>query len=204
MPKTQIAQSSTILEVDAELCSLVLRFRDVLELRPEVVRCFAEHGVQVEGWLKGEILAFLTEEKHAGRIVDFDREVLIGVGRRKVDLTLYIQQGGERRQIWIELKHYLIGWQKGIEYNAFGYFNDPAAGIKPDVEKLLAISSCYRYVLILATARPDLVDWEAAITRFNVKFQPCLRSLTDPSDFPVGFFLGLVSVAKHAHQDVAQ
>lgn len=134
-------QPTVFPDVDAQLGALVHRFREVLGLRPEVLKCFAEQGIQVEGWLKGEILTFLTAEKCVARIAGFDREALVGDGRRKADLTVDIQEGAEQRRVWIELKHYLVGWQKGILYNALGYFNDPAAGIKPDISKLLAIPS---------------------------------------------------------------
>lgn len=188
-------QPSAFPHVDAQLRALVHRFREVLGSRPEVLKCFAEQGIQVEGWLKGEILTFLTVEKRAGRIAGFDREALVGNGRRKADVTVDIQEAAERCRLWIELKHYLVGWQKSILYNAFGYFNDPAAGIKPDIDKLLAIPSPHRYVLVLMTANPGATDWLAAITRFNQKFQPCLHALTDPTDFPDDFFLGLIAVA---------
>lgn len=177
--------------VESDLLSLIRRFGEVLARRPHVLRCFADQGVQVEGWLKGEFLAFLTEERLAARIADFHREHLIGTGKRKADLCLH---GAEQSRIWIELKHYLIGMQKGIQYNALGYFTDPRGGIKPDIEKLLSIDSPHRYVLILATARPTVTDWAAAIERFNSKFVRCLRPLTSPDEFPGEFFLGLVSV----------
>jgi hypothetical protein len=189
-------QPRSVQSPDTELRALIHRFRDVIALRPHVPRCFTEQGIQVEGWLKGEFLSFLTDEKCASRIVNFNREALIGVGKRKADLCLGLRDGLDLHRIWIELKHLLIGLQKGIAYNAFGYFNDPVA-IKPDVDKLLAMSSPHKYMLLLTTARPSTAEWMAAIARFNVKFQPCLRSLTDPSDFPDEFFLGLISVAHH-------
>lgn len=205
MIEKQHVQSDATREIEDELRSLVQRFRDdVLSDRLEALTCFAEQGVQVEGWLKGEILAFLTEQKRSRMLLDFDREVLIGQGRRKADLTLEVQQDAEPCRIWMELKHYLIGCQKGIEYNAYGYFNDPSAGIKPDVDKLLAIPSSYRYLLILATARPSSTDWRKAIQNFNAKFSPFLRSLTDPTDFPVEFFLGLVSVDEPLNQEAGR
>lgn len=194
MSTEQPPKTDTPPELDAELCSLVHRFGQVLGERLHVLRCFVEQGVQVEGWLKGEILAFLTQEKKEGRLVDFDREVLIGQGRRKADLTLAMQCGAERFEAWVELKHYLIGEQKGFVWDAYGYFNDRSAGIKPDIDKLLTIPTSNRYVLILGTANPGREDWKAAIDRFNEKFQSCVRSLTDPTDFPDEFFPGLLAV----------
>jgi hypothetical protein len=194
------SESNVTRVVDAELCSLVHRFRDVLELRVKTLKCFADQGVQVEGWLKGEILAFLSEEKSAGRLRGFGREVPIQDSKCRADLTLDLRPKAEDPQIWIELKHYLIGFQKDIEYRAYDYFNDPARGIKPDVDKLLSIASPHRYALILMTRCPSLDDWDAAIKRFNDKFQPCLQPLTNPNDFCDEFFLGLVSVTKSEDQ----
>jgi hypothetical protein len=194
-PSESQAESS---DVDGQLVSLVHRFREVLALRPEVLKCLAVQGIQVEGWLKGEILAFLTEEQRVGRLVDFSREVLVGHGRRKADLTVDLRLSGKQCRIWIELKHYLIGWQKGILYNAYAYFNDPTNGIRPDIDKLLAIQSPHRYVLILMTANPGIPDWRTAIARFDQKFQLQLRALTDPADFPPEFFLGLIAVVPSA------
>lgn len=188
------SESTFSAEIDVELRSLIHRFRDVLAMRSEALKCFADQGVQVEGWLKGELLAFLTQERLASRLVDFDREVLTGQGRRKADLTLNIQPGAEPGRAWIELKHFLIGIQKGIEYNAYGYFNDPTNGIKQDIDKLLAIPSPHRYVLILMTANPGPADWQLGIARFNEKFERRLRALTNPQDFPDHFFLGLLVI----------
>jgi len=184
----------TSAELEKELCSTVQRFRDVLALRPKILKCFADQGVQVEGWLKGELLAFLTEEWAAGRIAGFDREVLVGVGKRKADLTIDLQVGSQQCCAWVELKHYLIGNQMGVQYNAYGYFNDRTNGIRPDIEKLLSIPSPHRYVLTLMASNPGTTDWKSGIARYNEKFHRCLRPLTEPDEFPESFFLGLIAV----------
>lgn len=194
MSTSEVGQAIANPKVRAALFSLVKRFGESLNLRSSVLKCIAEQGVQVEGWLKGEILGFLTEEKNAERILDFDREARIGIGRRRADLVVWFDADGDRCPVWIELKHYLIGFQKGIFYDAYGYFNDPKRGIKPDIEKLRAIASPYRFMLVLTTASPKSTDWQTAIMHFNNKFHRDIWSMTDPKDYPDSHFLGLIDV----------
>ena len=75
----------------------------------DALRCFCDRGVQVEGWFKGEMLAFLERER-----ADFDREVKIGPDRKKIDFQVTLLSEPAR----IELKHWLIGNQKGMSYDA--------------------------------------------------------------------------------------
>lgn len=58
-----------------EMTALAKRFRQVLELRHGLLICYRKYGVQIEGWLKGELLYFLDREKATGRLLGFDREV---------------------------------------------------------------------------------------------------------------------------------
>ncbi len=48
---------------DKEVLDPVLAFCSALETREVQLRSFCRHGVQVEGWLKGELLGFLDERK---------------------------------------------------------------------------------------------------------------------------------------------
>ncbi|MFC1597271.1 hypothetical protein ACFL5Q_04950 [Planctomycetota bacterium] len=173
------------------LCTFAHRFADYLRQRPDPLICFTSLGIQVEGWLKGELLTFLTREKNERRIVHFDREVKCGDGNKKVDVTISFS---DHDRSWMELKHNLIGSQKGVSYNAEWYLKDKVNGILADVQKLAALNTATRYVLILATANPGLADWQSAVAAFNQKFEHDIASLTDPSDFPDSFFLGLLHV----------
>ena len=91
---------------------MVTRFGRILDRHDRHLECFCQYGVQVEGWLKGELLCFLDSEKAAGRIVNFDREVRLDIGRKRIDLRLEIPAGRAVLNAWIELKHWLIGSQK--------------------------------------------------------------------------------------------
>ena len=175
----------------AHLLDIVSDFRNVLERRPGILKSFCRHGVQIEGWLKGEILHLLDTKKAEGALPDFDREVAFGQGRRRIDLKLTGVNDGDT---WIELKHWLIGYQKGTRYSAGFYFGDPSSvGIRPDVEKL-QLARGHKFIMVLATANPGADGWRDGIETFNRKFSPLqVNPLTDPTDFPEYYFLGLLS-----------
>ena len=180
------------------LKDLIARFKEILNSKTGGLDCFCKYGVQLEGWLKGELLCFLDNEKATGKLADFDREVSLGVGRKKVDLMVKIQTSSGVLETWIELKHWLIGYQKGSRYNAQFYFGDPGSvGIKPDVKKLSEISSGSKFILILTTANPGMDDWTTGVEKFNSKFSPLhLESLTNPAEFPSSYLLGLLKISK--------
>ena len=174
---------------------MVTRFRAVLNAHDSQLKCFCHYGVQVEGWLKGELLYFLDAEKTSGRLVDFEREALCGIDKKKVDLRLDITTGSTPSNAWIELKHWLIGYQKGELWKAHNYFGDATIGVQPDVEKLSKIIRGDKYIFILATSNPGHEDWTKGVDKFNNKFSPLsLRSLTQPSDFPDSYFFGVLEV----------
>jgi len=175
---------------------IVIRFKEVLDAHNKHLECFVDYGVQLEGWLKGELLYFLDNEKASKRIANFEREVQVGIGRKKVDFYLEIPTGAAVLDVWIELKHWLLGYQKGYKYNAGFYFGDASpVGIKPDIEKLNQFTQENKYLLILATVNPGVDDWSSGIAKFNKKFSPlCLNSLTNPAEFPQSYFLGLLKV----------
>ena len=173
-----------------EMTALTNRFRKVLEHRLGTLACFRKYGVQVEGWLKGELLYFLDCEKSSSRLRDFDKEVSFGQRKKRIDIWLKSENGEE---MWVELKHWLIGDRKGMSYDSGFYFRDQTfVGIKPDVEKL-QLASGHRYLLILTTGNPGLREWTNGVEQFNRKFAPLrISSLTDPRDFPDHYFLGLL------------
>ncbi len=173
---------------------MVTRFRVILGAHDRHLECFCRYAIQVEGWLKGELLCFLDSEKVAGRLINFDREVQLDVGRKKIDFHLEIPAGTAILDVWIELKHWLIGYQKGYKLNAQFYFSDPTSvGIKPDVEKLAKIKEGSKYLLILTTVNPGEKEWLDGVIGFNKKYPSLLlKSLTNPADFPQSYFLGLL------------
>lgn len=180
------------------LQSIVTRFRVILDTHNKHMECFDEHAVQVEGWLKGELLPFLNCEMADGRLVDFKTEVACGHGR--VDYRLIVPDGPIAVEVWIELKHFQIGWQGEDRWIASNYFTDKSIGIYRDVDKLSKIVSGDKYVLVLATKNPEYEkngDWSQGVDRFNQKFTPLqIKSITNPTDFPQCYFLGLLEVTR--------
>ncbi|MCJ7422924.1 hypothetical protein MUP01_01470 [Candidatus Bathyarchaeota archaeon] len=176
---------------------LIADFRKTLDNHEELLKSFCRHGVQLEGWLKGELLYFLDNERKQKIIIDFDREVALGKEIGKVDLRLTLSAPSGFTDAWIELKYWLIGHQRGSSYNASFYFGDPTSvGISIDAGKLLRIPNGLRYILVLAVANPSSDDWSTGVEKFNSKFSPLhLTSITDPEDFPESYFLGLLNVA---------
>lgn len=171
-----------------ELLPVFQRHFDKLQDR---LVCFCEMGVQVESWFKGELLTLLTSLRGQGVIKDFDREVKAPGGR--IDLTVTTQNGLH----WIELKHWLIGEQKGFSYAPNFYFGDGTSiGIIPDVDKLMSVTSpAHLWLLILLTANPGKELWLAGVDKFNSKFAP--RRVTPhskPEYFPSTYFTGLLEV----------
>ena len=183
--------------LDEQVTDLVRRFKTVLDAHDTHLRSFCAHGVQLEGWLKGEFLNFLDEERTAGKIVGFDREVkLTSDQRKKVDFTIQVIADGEVETIWVELKHWLIGRQKSVMYAASFYFSDPSSvGISTDVKKLAKVVNGGGYLLILATAHPGDDEWQKGVARFNQKFAPLsLRSLAQATHYPASYYLGILEV----------
>lgn len=185
-------QSYSQVDDKKQIQDIMLRLSKIMDAHEMQLECFCRHGVQVEGWLKGELLYFLDNEQAAGRIGGVDREATFGTGRQKIDF--YVEM--PTFSMWLETKHWLVGYQKGQKYNASFYFGDPSpVGIRPDVEKLIATDKGHKYLLVLATRNPGRLDWEAGIDRFNQKFSPLrISSLTNPNEFRQSYFLGLLEV----------
>jgi hypothetical protein len=170
--------------------SLLPHLRDHFDALENHMLCFTTQGVQIEGWFKGELLVLLQRLIKEQVVQSFDREVQhLGA---KIDLRIESKQRN-----WVELKHWLIGRQKGTSYGPSDYFRDSSSvGIIGDVRKL---RSCpvgdQRWLLILASANPGSDKWQNGITGFNEKFHPFrIQSHTDPSQFPASYFLGLLEV----------
>ena len=181
---------------DSQIMDLVSSFRNAMEAHEEHLKCFCAHGVQLEGWLKGEFIHFLDQHKSMAKIVGFDREERAGKGRKKVDFRLEFLGEMGTRHAWLEIKHWLIGYQKGCKYDALFYFSDPSSvGIAPDIKKLANIQDDDKYLLVLATANPGENEWFKGVDKFNQKFAPLsLKPVTKPKDFPSYYFLGLLKI----------
>lgn len=98
---------------------------------------------------------------------------------------------------YIELKHWLIGNQKGTYYGPEWYAKDRENGIIGDVTKLAVLNQPENsWLLLLLTGNPKQEQWMKAIDAFNSKYAPKkLLPLSDPTAFPDSYFIGLLGVA---------
>jgi hypothetical protein len=157
---------------------------------------FTGQGCQLEGWFKGELLHVLAMAQREGAIASFDREVRAGGGR--VDLTVKLPTGESAR---IELKHWLIGVQRRVKYDAPFYFSDPTSvGITGDVRKLLRdAGDVPGFMLMLLTEKPRAEGWQRGLAKFHEKFAPLrLEALTEPAAYPPSYFLAALRVSSPA------
>lgn len=181
------------------LLGVIKRFRMILDAHKGHLECFDRYAIQVENWLKGELLPFFLSEKDNGRLFDFNTECQCGLGRRRVDYWLVLHYGDiKETEVWIELKHFQVGRQGKYRWKASDYFGSEKYGIYDDVDKLSKISKGDKYMLILATKNPEYEepgDWLKGVNKFNKKFTPLhIRSHTTTADFPRSYFLGLLEV----------
>jgi hypothetical protein len=181
--------------LDGQVIAIADNFKTVLDSHQHHLKSFCAYGIQAEGWFKGELLTFLDSWKARREIANFDREVNLAIDqRKKVDFRIDLSIGGQTIPLWIELKHWLIGRQKGVRYNAAFYFADPTSiGISHDVKKLADISDGGRYLFILSTANPGHDAWEQGLLKFNQKFAPLsLKNVHQEIQYPESYFLGIV------------
>lgn len=151
------------------------------------LECFGRYQFQAEGWLKAELVMLLDIMKTRGEIVDFDREIKAPLGGR-IDLAFDLP--GERH--WVELKHYLIGKQKGQTWGLQAYM----PYLTDELEKLNAVRAGERgWIVMLCTQNPCIESWDKNIHQFNHANAPwALVSQDVPSNYPASYFLGLLHI----------
>lgn len=165
---------------------LLLEFKKHFTGLRDRLECFYRREVQVEGWLKGEILFLLDRLQQAEKIIGFDREVRSRLGRKTIDIAIDLESGRH----WVELKHWLIGRQKGVSWRVPAYIT----GLEEEFRKYEAVGAKDRgWVLVLCIASPGPEQWNESIKQFNKEYRPWkLVARTAPSDYPRLYFLGLL------------
>lgn len=189
----------TSVSLDNQVRDLIMRFKQVFDTHEGHLKSFCNHGVQLEGWIKGEFLSFLDQQKARGVIASFDREEKVSRDKKKkVDFKIGLITDTGTKYAWIELKHWLIGYQRGVRYDASFYFSDPTSvGISQDAKKLTNVPDEGRYILILGTANPGEDKWQKGVAKFNEKFAPInIETLIQPKGFPAYYCIGLVKVSE--------
>jgi len=186
--------------MDEEMMLLVSWLAEYLRRSEQQLQCFHKYESQVEGWFTGELFCFLDREIREGRsrLSGFERQAVchIGGGYIKIDLKLRFHEPDS--VAWVELKHWHIGIQNNQLYDCHWYFTtaNHSSCVKPDVEKLLRIpEDGDKFMLVLLTKNPGSEGWNSGVEEFNTMFHPLsVHSLTNPSDYPEYFFLGLLHV----------
>jgi hypothetical protein len=175
--------------MEALMIELLPRMKQYFDNTQDRFICFRDMGFQSEGWFKGELLTLFCELQREGMIQELDREVKVGT--KRVDIKLRLKNTYH----WIELKHWLIGKQRGVTYNSDFYFGDPTSvGITGDVDKLNTLTG-HHWMLLLLTANPGMQAWEVGVAKFNKKFAPrSVESRTQSDTFPATYFLGLLDL----------
>jgi len=181
------------------MMDVVARFRMILDGHTIHMQLFDLHAIQVEGWLKGELLPFFHTDKNNGRLQnclsESCSEFKTGPSLKRIDYELELLGATGVTKVWLELKHFQIGYQKKDVWKAWDYFVGTSYGIYRDVAKLRQVVVGDKYILVLATKNPGRDDWSSGVAKFNEKFAPFhIKSHTDPSDFPGTYFLGLLEV----------
>ena len=174
----------------------VARFRMVLDAHNIHMKLFDLHAIQVEKWLQGELLPFFDADKSNGKLNNYwpesSPQFRTYPSWRRVDYELELLDGTIVTKVWIELKHFQIGYQKEVYYKASSYF--ASKSIHGDVAKLRDVVVGDKYILVLATRNPGRDDWLRGVDKFNERCPFHIQSHTDPSDFPTTYFLGLLEV----------
>ena len=158
------------------------------------LRAFTKQGVQVEGWFKGEMLCLLDVLKQTKSIYNFDREVTYGQSRRKADFGVQIRP--REPMAACELKAWLVGQQKGVEWGVTDFVRESAsASIVGDLKKLKTWKKGKRFFCAFCYANPGQAQWDLAMHSLRENYpQFRIRVHTSPHDFPDYFFIGLVEL----------
>ncbi len=127
---------------DEKFEKLVKSFYTYLtEDKHEYLSLFSRLQIQIEGWFKGELMCHFERQKIA--LTNKDREVTVDSEKSnnkekkdKVDLKIELNN----ETYWIELKHILIGYQRGESYTLGFYFSEDTF-VYSDIKKLHKIIS---------------------------------------------------------------
>ena len=85
-------------------------YKILINNKREYLQLFSKLQIQIEGWFRGELMNYFKNCDY--KMTTKNREVPINEGdRKKVDLK--IGDSNEFESYWIELKHLLVGNQKG-------------------------------------------------------------------------------------------
>ena len=142
-------------------------YKILINNKKEYLQLFSKLQIQIEGWFRGELMNYFKNCDY--KMTTKNREVPINEGdRKKVDLK--IGDSNESESYWIELKHLLVGNQKGNKKSdgeqkgnnfSLNFYFYSGTYITNDIEKLENLSkssqeTAYKYVLsFVSTNYPE-------------------------------------------------
>ncbi len=139
-------------------------YKKLIDNNKDYLILFSNLQIQIEGWFRGEIMHYFKENRYD--MTTKNREVPVtNEERKKVDLKVKLNNVS----YWIELKHLLVGYQKGNKkegnqygnYFSLNFYFYSGTYISNDIEKLKKVSwvpkeTTYKYVLaFLSTNYPE-------------------------------------------------
>ena len=171
--------------------NLLFKLKDNFDKYERIYSTFTKYEFQTEGWFKAELITILDEMKNKNIIVDFDREIRLN--NNLIDILINTKNGNAN---YVELKHCLIGNQKGEKWTFKKHITDNP--IMKDIEKLNKYEIIKNpWLFLLLTENPGKEDWDAGISNYNSKIpERKIEAFSNPDDFPQSYFLGLLKIHK--------
>jgi len=119
----------------------------------------SEAEVQVEGWLKGELIWLFGQLKDGGVIENWRCECRIEKSSKKrLDFKLAL----DGKDAALEVKT-AIRQQKGISYDLRWYAQQNSGFFPPDIRKLAAYPAAHRYLLVFAYPACPTSEWDEVV-----------------------------------------
>lgn len=152
------------------------------------LKIFNVQGIQVEGWMKGEMLYVFAQLKDRGIIEKYDREVCIKQkSRKKCDLQITM----ESKKYWIELKNWVL-MQKGLRYTPKWYFSQKDY-LYNDFIKLRDIPETdEKWFAVIYSGKPSDNEWAEGMDIFSQRFNLEAIPIAFPRDYPEEYYLALM------------
>ena len=132
------------------------------------IEIMTQSASQVEGWFKAEMMLLLKCLREDGILDSWNREVLTGRGREKMDFD--VRFGTERAVI--EMKAVFCGEQKGTLYRLSSY-GTLGGDIHRDVLKISGVrmtpKSRHYFLLVSAYPAQSRDEWELLIQKISAR-----------------------------------
>jgi hypothetical protein len=140
----------------------------------------SEAEVQVEGWLKGELIWLFGQLMSRGVIENWRCECRIGErSRKRLDFKIELDCTDAATEVKTAIRQ-----QKGISYDLRWYAQQANGFFPPDIRKLAAYGAANRYLLVFAYPAPPASEWDDALSELGKGVQGAAVSLAKVYDSP--------------------